>query len=141
MLVVLGVKPLICGRAISPSEPDSSPAGVGKDFQVFKHVLAGGFAAALISAGIVATPEVSYAAPGARAWHGVAVCESGDNPRASTGNGFYGMYQFNRGTWHSMGYRGTANQFSRGTQTAAAHRLYAQRGWHPWPVCGKRYLR
>ena len=118
-----------------------TPQASGKTFCMFKHVLAGGFAAALISAGIVATPEVSYAMPGARAWHGVAVCESGDNPRASTGNGFYSMYQFDRGTWHSMGYRGTANQFSRGTQTAAAHRLYAQRGWHPWPVCGKRYLR
>src|SRR3954454_1865374 len=31
----------------------------------------------------------------------IAACESGGNPSANTGNGFYGKYQFTMQTWQS----------------------------------------
>ena len=77
------------------------------------------------------------AAEAASGWSRVAQCESGGNSATNTGNGYYGRYQFDRQTWQSLGYRGTANQYSAATQTRAAERLYAQRGSAPWPVCGK----
>lgn len=64
-------------------------------------------------------------------------CESGGNYRINTGNGFYGAYQFDRGTWNGLGYPGTANQASPATQDEAARRLQAARGWSPWPACSR----
>ncbi|MDT7550222.1 MAG: resuscitation-promoting factor RpfA, partial [Actinomycetota bacterium] len=65
-------------------------------------------------------------------------CESGGNYAINTGNGFYGAYQFDRGTWNGLGYSGTANQASPATQDAAAAKLQSQRGWSPWPACSRK---
>lgn len=86
---------------------------------------------------LFATAGTSSAATG---WDAVARCESGGNPSINTGNGYYGLYQFDRRTWRGLGYSGTANQHSARVQTQAAEKLYAQRGASPWPMCG-RYLR
>ncbi|MEO6203789.1 MAG: transglycosylase family protein [Mycobacteriales bacterium] len=64
-------------------------------------------------------------------------CESGDNYRINTGNGFYGAYQFDRGTWNGLGYPGRADQASPATQDEAARKLQSQRGWSPWPACSR----
>ena len=58
------------------------------------------------------------------------MCESSGNYAINTGNGFYGAYQFDLGTWHALGYSGYPNQ--------AAMTLHAQRGWSPWPGCSAR---
>lgn len=74
-------------------------------------------------------------------WSALAECESGGDPTANTGNGYYGMYQFDQGTWLSVGgarYAPTADQATAAEQTAAAQALYASRGLQPWPVCGGR---
>ncbi len=65
-------------------------------------------------------------------------CESGGNYRAATGNGFYGAYQFDLGTWRSLGYGGRPSDASPATQDAAARQLQAARGWSPWPACSRR---
>jgi hypothetical protein len=65
-------------------------------------------------------------------------CESGGNYSINTGNGFYGAYQFDRGTWNGLGYPGRADQASPATQDAAAAKLQSQRGWSPWPACSRR---
>ena len=98
-----------------------------------RALLAGGFTTAVVAGSIFATAGTSNAASG---WDGVAQCESGGNPSTNTGTGFYGLYQFDQQTWQSLGYRGTANQYSAAVQTQAAERLYAQRGSSPWPSCG-----
>jgi hypothetical protein len=64
-------------------------------------------------------------------------CESGGNYGINTGNGFYGAYQFDRGTWNGLGYGGRAHEASPAIQDAAARRLQAQRGWGPWPACSR----
>jgi hypothetical protein len=65
-------------------------------------------------------------------------CESGGNYAINTGNGFYGAYQFDRGTWNGLGYPGRADQASPATQDAAAAKLQSQRGWSPWPACSRK---
>ena len=98
-----------------------------------RALLAGGFTTAVVAGSIFATAGTSNAASG---WSSVAQCESGGNPSTNTGNGYYGLYQFDQQTWQSLGYSGTANQHSAAVQTQAAERLYAQRGHKPWPRCG-----
>ncbi|MEU4391874.1 transglycosylase family protein [Kribbella sp. NPDC023855] len=75
------------------------------------------------------------------AWAKVANCESSGNPRAVSANGkYYGLFQFDRQTWRSVGGSGSPAQASAAEQLMRAKKLYAQRGASPWPVCG-RYLR
>ncbi len=67
----------------------------------------------------------------------IAACESGGNPAADTGNGFYGKYQFTPSTWEAVGGTGNPAAASEAEQDARAAQLYAQQGSSPWPVCGR----
>jgi hypothetical protein len=67
----------------------------------------------------------------------IAACESGGNPSANTGNGFYGKYQFTMSTWASVGGRGNPAAASEAEQDRRAAMLYARAGSSPWPVCGR----
>lgn len=72
-------------------------------------------------------------------WAALAACESGGNPSIVSSNGLYhGLYQFDAGTWQSMGGSGVASQASAGEQTSRAQALYSSRGASPWPHCGPR---
>lgn len=71
----------------------------------------------------------------------VASCESHNTWNISTGNGYYGGLQMDRGfagTYDPWAYRnlGTPNHWSRERQIRAAIRAYHSRGLRPWPVCG-----
>lgn len=62
-------------------------------------------------------------------------CESGGNYRTNTGNGYYGAYQFDRGTWLSNGggrYARTANRAPKFAQDHIMYKTYKARGWSPW---------
>ena len=67
----------------------------------------------------------------------IAACESGGNPGTNTGNGFYGKYQFDLGTWASVGGTGNPAAASEAEQNRRAALLYAREGAAPWPVCGR----
>ena len=68
----------------------------------------------------------------------IAQCESGGNPRAIGGGGtFRGLYQFDVGTWQSVGGTGDPAAASPAEQTRRAQILYARSGSSPWPVCGR----
>jgi hypothetical protein len=72
-------------------------------------------------------------------WNGLAVCESGGRPNAVDPSGNYGgLYQFDTGTWHSLGGSGRPQDASGSEQTLRAKKLYVQRGASPWPHCGRR---
>lgn len=72
------------------------------------------------------------------ALHAIARCESGGNPGAVSSNGLYrGLFQFDRGTWASVGGNGDPAQASREEQYRRAAMLYARAGAAPWPVCGR----
>ena len=66
----------------------------------------------------------------------IAACESGGDPTAVNAAGYYGKYQFDLGTWQSVGGSGNPAEASEEEQDMRASMLYAQAGSSPWPVCG-----
>ena len=105
------------------------------------------------------TPAATPAAPGAPAVEAVSVpavpaapsggvsaaleriaqCESGGNPRAVSASGQYrGKYQFDLGTWQSLGGSGDPAAAPEAEQDRIAAILYDRSGPAPWPVCGYR---
>jgi soluble lytic murein transglycosylase-like protein len=67
----------------------------------------------------------------------IAACESGGDPTAVSADGTYrGKYQFDYGTWASVGGSGDPAAASEAEQDYRAALLYAQSGSSPWPICG-----
>jgi TolA-binding protein len=67
----------------------------------------------------------------------IASCESGGDPTAVSSDGTYrGKYQFDYGTWESMGGSGDPAAAPEPEQDYRAALLYAASGSSPWPVCG-----
>jgi uncharacterized protein YabE (DUF348 family) len=60
---------------------------------------------------------------------------------SNTGNGYYGAYQFNLGTWRSNAPAGyeymLPSEAPPAVQDQAATNLYHSRGWQPWPSCSR----
>ena len=81
------------------------------------------------------TPAGGAAAPGNL--EAIAACESGGDPTAVSSDGTYrGKYQFDYGTWASVGGSGDPAAAPEAEQDRRAAQLYAQSGSTPWPVCG-----
>jgi TolA-binding protein len=67
----------------------------------------------------------------------IASCESGGDPTAISSDGSYrGKYQFDFGTWESVGGSGDPAAAPEAEQDYRAALLYAQSGSSPWPICG-----
>lgn len=66
----------------------------------------------------------------------IAACESGGDPTAVNPAGYYGKYQFDLGTWASVGGTGNPAETSEAEQDYRAALLYSRAGSSPWPVCG-----
>jgi uncharacterized protein YabE (DUF348 family) len=79
-------------------------------------------------------PETSVVATSG-VWAALAECESGGDPTANTGNGYYGLYQFSLSTWQAMGGSGLPSDASAAEQTMRAQALQQQSGWGQWPAC------
>ncbi len=97
----------------------------------------------VVKYGTKTRPTISYPRTGAAIdqlnWAALAQCESSGNPRAVGGGGIYfGLYQFNLGTWAGVGGKGNPVDASPAEQTLRAKLLYRSRGAQPWPVCGAR---
>ena len=81
-----------------------------------------------------ATAPAASASPQLEA---IAACESGGNPSAIGGGGAYrGKYQFDYGTWASVGGSGDPAAASEAEQDYRAGLLLQRSGTAPWPVCG-----
>ena len=70
-------------------------------------------------------------------WYALAGCESGHDSDNYTSPGYYGLYQFTLGTWHSLGGEGDPRDATATEQTYRAKLLYVRSGASPWPACGK----
>jgi hypothetical protein len=67
----------------------------------------------------------------------IGACESGGDPTAVSADGTYrGKYQFDYGTWESVGGTGDPAAAPESEQDYRAALLYAQSGSSPWPICG-----
>lgn len=84
-----------------------------------------------------ATGSSSSSAPASGALESIAACESGGDPGAVGGGGQYrGKYQFDQGTWASVGGSGDPAAASESEQDSRAAALVAQQGTVAWPNCG-----
>jgi soluble lytic murein transglycosylase-like protein len=67
----------------------------------------------------------------------IASCESGGDPTAVSSDGTYrGKYQFDSGTWASVGGSGDPAAAPELEQDYRAALLYQRAGSSPWPICG-----
>ncbi len=67
----------------------------------------------------------------------IASCESGGDPTAVSADGTYrGKYQFDYGTWESVGGHGDPAAAPADEQDYRAALLYSRSGSSPWPICG-----
>lgn len=86
---------------------------------------------------VAAAPVAPFVVDGS-VWDRLAQCESSGNWASNTGNGYYGGLQFGLGTWANYGgtsYAARPDLASREQQIAIAEKLYAARGFQPWPAC------
>jgi hypothetical protein len=85
---------------------------------------------------IVSPPPPATGGGGAGGnWLRLRECESGNNYRENTGNGYYGGYQFSEQTWTDLGLPGRPDLESPGMQDSAAMKLQSEYGWGQWPAC------
>jgi hypothetical protein len=67
----------------------------------------------------------------------IASCESGGDPSVVSADGTYrGKYQFDYGTWASVGGSGDPAAAPEVEQDYRAALLYVRGGSSPWPICG-----
>lgn len=71
-------------------------------------------------------------------WTDLALCESGGNWQANTGNGYYGGLQFSLSSWRAVGGTGYPHHASPSEQIARAEELRSMQGWGAWPGCAAK---
>ena len=71
-------------------------------------------------------------------WIKLAQCESKQNWKADTGNGYFGGLQFSQGAWNSVGGSGKPSDASAEEQISKGKLLQSKRGWGPWGSCSKK---
>jgi resuscitation-promoting factor RpfA len=85
----------------------------------------------VVAAAGLAVPAT--ADPHTNDWARLRQCESGGRYDIVSANGrYYGAYQFDLGTWRSVGGAGLPHQASPAEQDFRALYLYRMRGWQPW---------
>lgn len=96
----------------------------------------------LTVAGLLGMALPATADPHTGAWDRLRQCESGGRYNVVSANGrYYGAYQFDAGTWRSVGGAGLPHQAAPAEQDFRALYLYRMRGWQPWTCARKLGLR
>lgn len=87
----------------------------------------------LVATGLQLSTPPANADPNPTTWTRLRDCESGDNYTViSPNHHYYGAYQFDLRTWHTVGGTGYPNQATPIEQDYRALYLYRMRGWQPW---------
>jgi cell wall-associated NlpC family hydrolase/LysM repeat protein len=106
-----------------------------------KRALATTGVTALVGTGLSAIGAGTAEAAPVNTWDAVAKCESGNNWKINTGNGYYGGLQFSASTWRAYGgtrYASRADRASKAQQIQTAEKVLASQGPGAWPVCSAR---
>lgn len=82
---------------------------------------------------IVGTKTEGFSGGFAAALASLRSCEG--SYTSNTGNGYYGAYQFDEGTWGGYGGYRYASDAPPNVQDQKARETYEARGWSPWPAC------
>ncbi|GAA4891337.1 transglycosylase family protein [Streptomyces coeruleoprunus] len=93
-----------------------------------------GMALPLIGAGTAHAASVDV-------WEKVAACESTNQWKTNTGNGYYGGLQFSQSTWEAYGgtrYAPRADLATKDQQIAIAEKVLKGQGPRAWPTCSVR---
>jgi len=101
------------------------------------HLLGVVLSVGLVGAGIVTAGPAGATESMAADLNKLRICESGDNYRENTGNGYFGAYQFSQSTWRGLGLHGRPDRARAITQNLAARKLHAEDGWSAWPSCAR----
>lgn len=94
--------------------------------------------AAKASATTATKVAAAPAAATADNWYKLRLCEAGNDYTKNTGNGYYGAYQYNLGTWNNYGGYARPDLAPAAVQDAKAQIDYDRRGWSPWPSCSRK---
>lgn len=91
----------------------------------------------LVARGAKSDPSKTFSGDFAAALGRLRSCEG--SYTSNTGNGYYGAYQFNLGSWRAnapAAYKDVLpSQAPPAAQDAAAATYYQKSGWRPWPAC------
>ncbi len=68
----------------------------------------------------------------------IRFCEAGGDYTRNSGNGYFGAYQYNLGTWSNYGGYARPDLAPASVQDEKAHLDVARRGWSPWPACARK---
>lgn len=68
----------------------------------------------------------------------LSYCEAGGKATTNTGNGYYGAFQYDLGTWANYGGYARPDLAPFEVQLAKAKETQARRGWSPWPACARK---
>lgn len=71
-------------------------------------------------------------------WYHLRVCESGNTYSRNSGNGYFGAYQYNIGTWANFAGYARPDLAPPSVQDEKARQTQAARGWRPWPTCARK---
>lgn len=95
-------------------------------------------AQARAKAAVAAAPKAVYGGTIEGAFALIRQCESGGVYNRNSGNGYYGAYQYNLGTWANYGGYARPDLAPPAVQDAKAQATQAARGWSPWPACARK---
>ena len=121
------------------------PTGTGTTLAKAAGVTALGVSIPVLAAGssqaAAPTATSTTTATATATWDKVAVCESGGDWAADTGNGVFGGLQISTATWDAYGgthFAATPNRATEAEQISIAQRVLQGQGPGAWPVCSVR---
>ncbi len=109
------------------------PAGYGEVIAAPVQSVQNNYQSAPVASTRYRSSAVNHGTPADGLAQRVCARESGCNYATNTGNGYYGAYQFDTGTWGGYGGYARADQAPQAVQDAKFAETYARRGCSPWP--------
>lgn len=99
------------------------------------HALAASRTTKVVTASYVARAQAPATPDNMQA---LRFCESGNTYTRNSGNGYYGAYQYDLGTWGNFQGYARPDLAPASVQDAKFLETFNRRGWAPWPACSRK---